>query len=132
MRRWTTTTWTFWGDAMNLKVNGITAITPADAEVIRRTLEPKRDPATQLAIESWLATGNRPQKIPTGQSGIYDEFGLPRSKGRNGPISQTTIKRVMSGRQMEAAGMKVDDIARSLGMSSGSYRSMMHRWGTGG
>lgn len=118
------------GDAM--KVNGITAITRADADLIRRTLDQKRNARDQLAIEAWLATGNRPQKIPTGQSGLYDEFGLPRKNGPREAKSALTVQRVMRGREMEAAGMRMEDIARTLGMSQGSYRSMMNRWGTGG
>lgn len=78
------TTSTCWDEQM--KVNGITAITRTDADLIRRTLAPKRPAKEQLAVESWLAAGHRPTKVPTGKSGLYDEFGVPtaRSDGAGG------------------------------------------------
>ena len=74
------------------------------------------------AIASYAETDV--QKIPTGKSGIYDEFGVPLDLP-----NKKTRGRLSTMRELSKLGMNRNQIANELKMSRPAFDQLVNRWG---
>lgn len=84
-----------------------------------------RTPEENRAIEEWLSE-NEPYKAHPGESGLYDEFGVPRKPSTE--INETMIKNIRICREMLRDGFNNKAIARRLGISRESVKHLRVRW----
>lgn len=85
----------------------------------------KITPEESRAIEAWLAE-NEPYRAKNGESGLYDEFGVPRRP--NAEIDAKTMARVRVCREMLREGYDNSDIARRLKVSIQVVKHLRIRW----
>lgn len=82
----------------------------------------------RAAIDAYLASGGNVTKVPTGASGLYDEYGMPR-KLRKIKISPHTQMRLDRAKALKKQGLQHKTVAKLLGMSPSSLQSILNRWG---
>lgn len=83
----------------------------------------------QAAVDAFLANGGRVYKARTGESGIYDEFGVPFDlNGKRRGARNQTRERLALLRKLTAEGVPRTEIAEKLGISYESLCKLVHRW----
>jgi DNA-binding NarL/FixJ family response regulator len=82
------------------------------------------------AVAEYLTAGGVIIKVPTGVSGLYDEFGIPKQTHKGRIISPVTKERLGQVRRLRDCGVADKEIAKRLGMSRMAFAGMMRRWGS--
>lgn len=83
--------------------------------------------AERKAVDAYLDSGGRVYTARTGESGLYDETGLPLRPGIDG-VGRHTRARVQAFRRMKAEGATNVEIAEHLGISLYALRGTLNRW----
>lgn len=80
----------------------------------------------QAAIDNYLEHGGTVTRGSLGESGLYDEFGVPRPNQMQ--VTELTHQRLEVLRKLTAQGVPRREIARRLDMPMATLESLVRRW----